>query len=678
MRKVKDLALQGLSRSIHGIAGTGKISPVDRALGIGLVGLFCIFLVPTAFVAEPGFGLEASWRCVLNWAVSQRLVFGTQLIWPYGPLGFLEGRIPYGVSPYYYLGFDVLILGAFLLFARDVVRLNFDKALAVGCCAALLVSKKVINDTAATALYCLLVFLVIRNMNRLSVVGSAGFVVVSVVMFFLKMNFGLVGLVLSLFVFTFRALRRDRTAYVWLLLVVLEVLLAWALSGPLHTNLPAYIKNSLALIGEYGDGMLSGPGRGSISHVAVCATFAAFILLSLVVLREQRFGREPFEYLAVAGIAIFVLFKTAIVRSDYLHHNKCFLFGFPLIALALLVHAPERLGRIWRPLFIGSAAYAALLLVVEHGAFMIYTSKDTLKAFFPIDYVREIANYGRHANWADFAESVNRTCSERSVPENVRAIVGTNSIDVFPFEATLPLSSSLNYRPRPVPQSYAALGKDLEGANLAFYRSAEAPRYVLYVLGQPGYSIDTRYHLWEEPAMKRLLRDAYTPCLTFTNLQGVTNETPPLRTPVLLLERSQDPTLYNEVPLFKKMERAGREFEIPKVPEELYAKIRIRKTLLGRVVSFLYRGGVAKARFRLEEGTTKEFRVIPANLGAGVLVNSFAEVDAPEATLNYLRGRSFGNPKCLGINIGFERSWLYKSEFEVNYFCLEAKGQQAK
>ncbi len=87
-----------------------------------------------------------------------------------------------------------------------------------------------------------------------------------------------------------------------------------------------------------------------------------------------------------------VLYKTSVVRSDY-NHNKCFLLGFPIIALAFLIHGPESLRSIWRGFFIASTAYAGLLMIAEFGNSLIYLQRDYLKSFFPVNYVKGIADY---------------------------------------------------------------------------------------------------------------------------------------------------------------------------------------------------------------------------------------------------------------------------------------------
>jgi hypothetical protein len=119
--------------------------------------------------------------------------------------------------------------------------------------------------------------------------------------------------------------------------------------------------------------------------------------------------------------------------------------------------------------------------------------------------------------------------------------------------------------------------------------------------------------------------------------------------------------------------QAGRAFALPEQEGELYASIRVRKSLLGKLVSFLYRAAPVRVRFHLENGTERDYRAIPANLERGVLVNYFAAADDPQAAINYFCHESRGNPKCLKLRFDFEHPWECKRELEVRYLSRQPR-----
>jgi hypothetical protein len=632
-----------------------------------------VFFVPTAFFVAPGFGSEDSWRLTINKALSEGWSFGDRIVWTYGPLGFYETRCPYGLSPLCFAGFDLLVLLLFAWLAFDALRLKFDATVAWAAIITMFTCKRLIHDQASSALYCLIIYLVVRNVTAPGVLTSVALVVASVLGLFVKVNFGLVSAILCGVIFLVQAIGRKRSAIVWLVLLIAQVVLALALAAALHANVIAYVKSALAIVQQYADGMAWGPlpewapkGFG-ISHVAVCLFFWGFAIAAAAFARKQRFAREPILYLLIGGISAFVLYKTSVIRSDY-NHNKCFLLGFPIITLAFLIHAPDSLRSLWRFFFLASTAYAGLLMIAEFGNSLIYLQRDYLKAFFPINYVKGMMDYHSVRDWKDYTNSILARFPERAVPENVAQFIGTNSVDVFPFEATLPLGRGMNFQPRPVSQTYVAMGKELEARNVEYYQSERAPRFIFYVLGDKGFSPDGRYPLWEEPAVKRLLQQRYTARGVFNNVQGAQSETEPKISSILVMGRHPAAPKRGEVVLGTKTERAGEAFALPEEEQELYARIEIKKTLLGRLVSFLYRGARVDAQFQLADGTEKKGRIIPANLETGVLVNFFADGNEPQQLKNYLCSYSRGNPKCVKLRIDYRHRWEYQKDLKITYF----------
>jgi hypothetical protein len=646
----------------------------ERILTVAvLLVLACVFFLPSAFYVTPGFGSEESWHLTINKAVTEGWGFGDRIVWTYGPLGFYETRCPYGISPFCFLGLDLLVLLVFVWLAFDALTLKFDSVLAWACIVTLFTCKRLIHDQASSALYCVIIFLIIRNLARPGAVASAALVVASVLGLFVKVNFGLVSAFLCGVIFVFKASRREKSAVLWLILLAAQIGGAWGLASYLHTSLIAYVKSALAIVREYNDGMALGPwpewaapGYG-ISHWMTFLFFWAFIITIIVFYRKRGFSRESALFIGLVGIATFVLYKTSVVRSDF-NHNKCFLLGFPIIMLALLIHGPESPRPVLRFFFLGVTAYVGLLMFAEYGNLLIYLRREYLNLFFPINYVKGIGDYQSVRDWKAYTNYSLSKFPERAVPENTVQLIGTNSVDVFPFEATLPLGRGMNFQPRPVPQTYCTMGKELESRNVAYLESERAPRYIFYVAGNKGFSPDGRYPLWEEPALKRVLRERYRPHSLFSSTHGAQPEMEPGPAPVFVFEWNSAASNQKEETVATKTERAGVEFTVPEQEGELFARIKFKKTLLGRLVSILYRGAPVDARFRLADGSEEKGRILTANLESGVLVNFYCDWRDPKKMKNYFVSHSQGNPKCVKLRIDYRHTWEYQKEFELTYF----------
>ena len=68
-------------------------------------------------------------------------------------------------------------------------------------------------------------------------------------------------------------------------------------------------------------------------------------------------------------------------------------------------------------------------------------------------------------------------------------MIGSQTIDVLNFSQDEVLREHLNYRPRPVFQSYSAYTPALLRRNLQFYEKKKAPRFIFARL----QSVDERY-----------------------------------------------------------------------------------------------------------------------------------------------------------------------------------------
>ncbi len=646
-------------------------APSRREVWPLLLLLLGIFALPSAFHRPGGFGLDPSWHMLINKVFSEGRVFGTQVVWTYGPFGFLEWRLPYGVSLCYYLAFDLLLLALAFRVGIDAVKSNPDRVTLAACIASLPALKALINDAAPAALFCFGLCFLLRMLRAPDILTSVALAVVATIMFFFKLNLGIALVGLCGLGFCFKIAARDGNAARWLFLAGGIMVCMAAASWLLPVNLPAYVRFGLVLVKGYSDSMSVGPESGTYYHGLIWLFFLLSLVLPLMAMAKAVFRPDRWRAILelapawIAGSAgAFVLFKSAIVRSDYAFHNKTFLFGFPLVALAFMLYAPDALRKVWKPLFLASAFGSLVLLIHEPRVSLM--ARGAWKDFLPVNYLQGAFTYQQVTDWKSYLSRMQATEADRRVPDRVREIIGTNTVDVFPHEASLPIASGLNYQPRPVLQSYAVVDPVTEGLNLAYYQSPAAPRFILYGLGPEAASPDHRYTLWDEPTLKRWIRRNYHLRHEFQ----VRQPEYPTHAPVLLLERNAVSTPLARVEVKTEREMLGREFSLPESDGELYAEIKLRKSLSGRLASFFYRGAPVRVRFSLADGKTSSARIVPANLERGVLVNFFAEDGNAAALGNYFREQSNQNPKCLKLRLECEHAWEFEPEFEVTYFKL--------
>ena len=150
--------------------------------------------------------------------------------------------------------------------------------------------------------------------------------------------------------------------------------------------------------------------------------------------------------------------------------------------------------------------------------------------------------------------------------------VGHSSIDVFNYRQGVALLNDLNYRPRPVIQSYSAYTPDLLRANLEFYRSPSRPSYVLFSLE----TIDMRFPTLDDALLLPYILANYQPVLAEHQF--------------LLMERTPEPprtVSYDRV--YSASLDIGQKLDITTWnTSPLFLRVSTTPTLLGRILTLLF------------------------------------------------------------------------------------------
>ena len=110
---------------------------------------------------------------------------------------------------------------------------------------------------------------------------------------------------------------------------------------------------------------------------------------------------------------------------------------------------------------------------------------------------------------AALAQTLGKSYPEARLPADVRSRIGSSSVDVIPWEAPLAIANHLNYRPRPVPQSYSSYTPRLDRLNARFLDSTNAPDYLLYMCG-PLNVLNDGPAAWEDSRAKMALLENYS------------------------------------------------------------------------------------------------------------------------------------------------------------------------
>jgi hypothetical protein len=613
------------------------------------------------FGTPSGVELDPSWATVLGWSQLHGVRWGQELIFSYGPLGWLHPRGPYNPDLFtsYLIGQALLGLGYTFIFA------NTFRSLA----------------GAERWLFALLVLLPCRLQNDVLLVGAGIFALVALDRFVRSSRhsaWGYAGLgvlalqlnALALMKFTLAPLsvllagtglllllreRRAGAALGWLALWMGSALVLWLAHGQALADLPLFLRGALMIVAGYGAAM--GVDSSPALLVLGLLALAGAVFALLVWLRREPFNLRSLLLFGFLAFCLYLAWRNAYTRADIWHVR----FFFPLasfVVFALLALAQERL----RPRGRVVLAFAALLCM----AGVLVTTMPGMKgehyAAVASNLTRSVAELRTRDLRARYEQQREVLRQEQDLP-SFRALVGTARVDLFGCTQGALLLNKFNYAPRPVFQSYAAYTEPLQRINEAYYLGAGAPEFVIV-----GFCpIDRHVPSSEDGLALLALLRAYRPVAAEKGYVLLRREAGPALQPL--------PGPGSEVVSLKPGEwvdlpRDGTPYDGE--PEEVVPRrlhLHYELSALGRLYALLLREPVLLLETQGQQAP-QQFRLVRPVAGAGFLISPLLLEE--EDYLRWYYGLEWPRPQR--IRVTFEAPWqerLFKPQIGAVFTPVE-------
>lgn len=444
-------------------ARLGMLGPVIVAGGLTIVAWPLILFTPRA-------SLDESWQIALHLASWLGLQHGVDVIFTYGPLGFLGFPLPF-VGPTSALALVVAIaiytslIGAMFVEARRILP-------AWGAVvAALLVARIFVFLPPFEAFEALFIILCVEAIARRVPVAPGLQVAVLGILagaaLLGKVNVGAFAVLMGLV--TAAAIGRPwwRSTATYLGTVVAAALLLWIAAGQSPANLGAYASGVIQIVSGYNNAMGTDlTDKRSWVLLALAGSAAIVVWMAWSSSVDWPRGRR----IALLGLGLvvgFAMLKTAIVRE---HAN--FVLATAIVLLFALGAGIRRSTWLVAVLalgigFAGSSSIEpqAYLNVVGSVRSLAFETRDALLP-------------GRGARAAELTRS--RLASRYGIEANVLAAVTGHTVHVDPYLAAVVFAyPELRWRPLPIFQSYSAYTTDLDRIDADVLRSANAPERIL-------------------------------------------------------------------------------------------------------------------------------------------------------------------------------------------------------
>jgi hypothetical protein len=622
---------------------------LGRVPGRPIVLLLAAFLsLPSIFSPKPSLGLDSAWQHSLQVAVTGNHVFGRDLLFTYGPLGYLLTRSP--VHKLHLLLYDLFVLGSLWSIYRRLLPIPMAPARAVLVLALAIITKEGLQVGSVGILFIIAGYWFWRlYADDSAFLPLTCSLAASGLLFFGKANFGLMMLgLIPCYCGGLLLFRQDWGRAVWLAggfaLVLLIGSILW------RVDLRGYLRASLELAGGYNEAMfLPLPARSPVFLAGGLFTLGVMVA-ALAALRTSAW-RDWMMISPFVMVTAWLLFKNAFVRADAVH-LPMFLASLPLVLAVWSLALP-----------LVRCLNLLLVLSVLGGVVQLELVGYSLEWFSwtPFRYARGVWVSPRRQNGEQLGAALRAQWPELQLPANVRSLIGRSSVDVMPWDSSLAILNGLNLKERPVMQSYAAYTPWLDAQNARFLGSDQAADIILYVTQSAtnGNATDNRPAAWDESMAKRPLMENYTPRLDFQMTERLfpTGEFHPEwavvleRTPAA---RAYEPIATNDVSL-----DLGQTLDIPATADYEFLWLEVERSTLGKLSAFASQPAELTAEVQYSDGTTRDYFAILPILKTGVLLNY--RIESPDEIRRWLYSETTNNAAARSIRFKSSSPWAFKS-----------------
>jgi hypothetical protein len=576
--------------------------------------LFLATSLIRVFIADiwmPQSGLDPSWVYTMNQAVAQKLVFGKELIFTFGPYA--------SVATHQFNPATAnlqLFGGLYLVLSYFIAIWLLMKGVALNWKIIFLVALAVIRPGDAMFLvYPLIISLIVfrltccdGELKKINIGTSATRILVTIIFSALglfsliKGSFialGAVGVAMSALMFWRN--RQVSLAIICLASPVISTAAFWLISGQEISALPNYFLNLSQIISGYTEAMSV---RGKAINI-ICFLASSLLILCFIGLQKSisRFAKAIL--LILFSATLFIAFKAGFVRHDA-HANTA---AEVQIIVALLLsfifqfQAPFLIK--WKNFKIAAVplfAFVAWLAIDKN-----YSKISTQQIFDNL--LNQKAAYQNLKNLALHQADLTKAFDERvaEIKKEAAFPILQGGSDIYPIDQSFLIASKNQWSPRPVFQSYSAYTEKLAKINSEHLLSERSPQNIFFKLG----AIDGRLPSLDDGSSWPILLNKYEPVKMVGEF--------------LLLKKSAAPQEISKEEFLSVEAKFAQEVEIKNNQDILFAEIEVKPTLFGRLFSIIFKPDQIWISVTTKDGSVRNQRVVSGMMKSGFVISPLVE-----------------------------------------------------
>lgn len=638
-----------------------------------------------------GPGLDRSYPHVLNLFAFTSMRFGTDLIYTYGPLGFLlhVENVRNNLAIGFVFWFSLYLFFSISL-THFILRLTSSSAQLIGLALALIVASFVDTERLLPCLVMVLLLLAFEDLrHKVAVLALCGALTSVALMAKFPIGITCFGMTVGSAVWPLRFPIALKQLLVVLLSVVVFFTSFWFASCGSFEGIPAYFVNSLQLTSGYTSVMsLARPNENvSLSYFIV----AIILIISMIFFLPKSRRNHLFLVLL---FPLFVSWKSGTVRFD--GHvlalvNMATFIGLLLCVMSLNREASHtctagipgshRQRPRSRQVIILALFFIACVAMNEGLAKMRFTR--VVHPLISRDYTEGIG--GVKDSWIpgliplidslhfeQYKKSLDNDAdanlAESRFSKELLNIIGQKSVDIYSYElGFLAANPTINYHPKPVFQHFNAFTERLDQLNERFFASSGAPEFLIMYHPNNGFvvGVDGRHPLYDDPIAFLRIMNSYKPIFVEDRLG---------RPQVALLQHQEegasarfgDPISFKE-----EIVKWNETVDLPTTGRSsvLRLKVDLQKGVLSTIQEAVFRLSPMYLTYLLSDGTSRRFRLVPSHMKSGVWVSPLFE--DYWALYAFLRGKPWLGPKVVAVRFEADDSLAFPESFKIIWERIE-------
>ncbi len=383
-----------------------------------------------------------------------------------------------------------------------------------------------------------------------------------------------------------------------------------------------YIKTALIMSSNFSSAMAAYTSGTITATILVFVSIVLFIMW--VIVREKK---RSLNFLFLTP-TLFLLWRYCVIRQDaHIIAIVQVLFLLPLLYLLTLKRRSTKDIYIYLIIvvtavlslwannipFYGNNGFGAVVAApVKH-----VTNGDFIR-FFNISQQKQ-----------QWAEQSGLGLQQAALPDRMRERIGTDKVDVFPWETSIVAANGLNWAGRPSPYSFETYDPYFDNLNAAFFASDKAPEYIVWH-NTGVLSIDQRHILWDEPETLRTILEQY--------------EVVDDNAHFILLQKRATPIMLQSINLeLKDTVQPGEYTKLPHNEDRLvFASFNTPESLLDRLQQTLLRAKPYYITAKTQSGKVYTYRFVKENSTQGFVISNLPT--SWEELILFLKTQGKNNP----------------------------------